>query len=67
MVYMLPDIAGDECHDITAHSEGKSIAAEGNLGFLAVEKRIVGPVSSTGTRRTGMERGKEGQTPRPRC
>ena len=40
------DMAGDERHDITAHHKRGTIIAEGSLGFIAVDKRIVGPVCS---------------------
>jgi hypothetical protein len=50
MVHTPLDMAGDECHDIIAHHKGGTIVAEGILGIIAADKRIVGPVSSMRTR-----------------
>jgi hypothetical protein len=52
-------MAGDERHDITAHHKGGTIVAEGSLGFIAADERIIGPVGSTRTR--GRRRGREGE------
>jgi hypothetical protein len=50
MDHIHPDMGGDEGHDITANHTGGTIVAEGSLGFITADERIVGPVGSMRTR-----------------